>query len=159
MLWQQLKGVLSLQSVRDVRRPRVWPKSRVNERSRLLVHVMHWAHEFLFISTLASGKQLNWTDRNNQEWYILVHLRVHFLSESLSWPYDRRRRAVCWHPWRSVINLALKQLYTTADEFFYDLLCTLLSYIGLDYCEITRVRQLSSRLTLSKEFKKGTPCS
>ena len=32
-----------------------------------------------------------------------------FLSESWPWPYDRK--AVCGHPWRRVINVALKQLY------------------------------------------------
>ena len=85
MLWQQMKGILSLQLVHDVRESknywkvlgqRVQPKSQWTRAGHLCTSYSEPTN-FLFVSILGNTTENNWTDRNSQPGMILlVHLRV-----------------------------------------------------------------------------------
>ena len=70
MLWRQTKGVLSLQSIRDVWQ-RVRPKSQWAPQATCARHAVN-PQNFCLSQYWPTEKY--WTDRSNQEWYSLVHL-------------------------------------------------------------------------------------
>ena len=100
---------LWLQSVHDVRQ-RVRPKSQWAQQATCARHGLN-PQIFSLSQYWPTGNHR--TDRNNQEWYTLVHLRVQLSFREFTLTLRLEGRVtMCWHPWRHVINLPLKQFYT-----------------------------------------------
>ena len=100
-----MKGVLSVQSVCDVWQ-RVRPESQWARQATCAHHALN--PRFFFYLNTSQRKTTEQTEITKNDIFLWIWERS-FLSESWPWPYDRK--AVCWHPWRRVINVALKQLY------------------------------------------------
>ena len=95
-----------IQSVRDVRQ-RVRPKSQWLRQAAYARHALNPRSFFL---SQYWPTENNWTDRNNQEWCILVHLRVQLSFRKLTLTLRSKGRVLtCVTSW--YVNLASKQLY------------------------------------------------
>ena len=121
MLWQQMKGILTLQSVRDVRQSknfwkvlgqRVQPKSQWERQAICACHacmtctdgLLHWTHEF-FLSQYwpKPRKTTEQTEILNPDWYIFVHWRVQLSCRVLTLTLRSKGRVLtsvtsCYQP-------------------------------------------------------------
>ena len=116
-----------------------WPKSQWAQQATCAHHALNLR---TFFSSQYWPTENYWTDRNNQEWYILVHLRVQLPFQELTLTLRSKGRVLisvmsCYQPsFEALCN----------RRIFYDSLCILWSYIGLDYCEIMQDGQLLTSL-------------
>ena len=155
MLWQQMKGILSLQLVRDVWQSknfwkvlgqRVQPKSQWAQQAICACHALNPQIFFLSQYWPMPQKTTEQTEILNPEWYILVHLRVQLSCQVLTltlWSKGRVLASVtlCYQP--SFVATIQLTNFLWFIVYFVVIHC-------LDYCEVTQDGQLLTSLIYMK---------
>ena len=151
MLWHQMKGILSLQSARDVQQSKNFWKVldsgfslKVNECSRPSVHVMHWTQEFSFCLNTSQrhGKLLNRQKFSTRNDTFLCIWECSFLAEC--WPLT------LWSKGRVLTSVTSR--YQPSFEATIQLMNCVWFIVyfvvihSLDYCKVTQDGQLLTSL-------------
>ena len=151
MLWQQMKGILSLQLVRDVRQSknfwkvlgqRVQPKSQWARQAICARHALNRRIFFLSQYRPTPRKTTEQTEILNLKWYILVYLRVQLSCQVLTLTLRSKGRVLtsvtsCYQPsFEATIQLT---------NFLWFIVYFVVLH-SLDYCEVTQDSQLLTSL-------------
>ena len=151
MLWQQMKGILSLQSVRDVQQSKNFWKvlgQRIQPKSQWAWQVICARHalnpQIFFLSQYwpTPRKTTEQTEILKLEWYILVHLRVQLSCQVLTLTLQSKGHVLtsvtsCYQPnFEATIQL---------PNFLWFIVYFVVIH-SLDYCEVTQDGQLLTSL-------------
>ena len=158
MLWQQMKGILSWQSVRDVRQSKnfwkvlgqtVQPKSQWARQAICARHALNPQIFFLSQYWPMPWKTTEQTEILNPEWYILVHLRMQLSCRVLTLTLQSKGHVLtsttsCYQPsFEATIQLT---------NFLWFIVHFVVIH-SLDYCEVMQDSQLELVLDLYENWR------